>query len=1832
MRVFSRRSTLIACGLTGIVAIAVLTHAPFVLGDTMSNGSPITMGNVLDALLWPDTKMLDSIEPRSQWANREIITLADNDDYPHVLAPFYGEIPHNPEPDDVVFFVANPTLISGFGSVEHDSVVYHYWEDAAGIYKGPFYDVDAPYIVDMPLDVFWEGAPLAVEVNALVGLWGAQSLYVINDTYRIYHDVRSTDATTINLVVGYDFLSEGNALPSNLSQAITTNRIWMGRTEDRHVNAADLDFDDDIRIPGQAESTVRFRPTPETTIDLPISEAFYETGLAMPSEHVLGVIQVANNVYGVADNIEGDPHDTPPHMPGTPLFETVFPAIHYVRMNNEANSIQEITPLEASITIRNAPVAEMPDPEHTRLALWQFPLTLNLHSGTSIWPPDGRFSLAKARELYLANGVFSALTATDGLFVPLLTELWIDDTIPHVLAADSEKTQPITLTGILPTWMGATPDAGVTPDEAAPQYTITIDTTPLDFRTPQSDIEGFETSHAISPVEDVQAYNTTYLWTPPNLSANETGAIEVRYVNEALEEHVLSMPVTVRATALVETEVTQNVATSAAPATITLTPSESAIDTATGEYPLETGRFFVTENITATLDTYEGWGLVQWLRDGVAVSTDTSYAFMPDDGDTIITAEVASFALDIAVAPDPEYGTVSATPSPTPDTPGYAPGTTVLLEATPAAGFAFAGWDGPDAADLIIEPGAPHVGSIMMDSDKSVEALFTDDMILTVTVEPPESGVVHYSIEDESPVPFPDSGILAVTKDTIVSLFAESTSDTHRFKEWMLNDAPAEAEEDGSLQVTMDTDRTVTAVFDQVVAVTLDDPPEGHIEIVSPAPADGDDDPEKQTTHYFWAGDEITLRAVPHDAETHVLEAWLIDGERFDGESEGFSDTYVFTAAEDIQIGATFTRQIDIEDTSLAAIPTNRSVPLAVTGVFPASTEKSGVGLTADEAEARYEVLVGDEPASFIAPDHTPFTPLGEGITALDATDPAATNIAHIWTPAHIELPEDAESIAVIIRDRTNPLNYAVFNLPAEMLVQVVTLNIELLPETTEGVVVTEPEYGMLPGTNGDALPLAKGDYVAGDTVLLSAVPAYLFAKFRIKEADAVREVTDPDYELIITTDTDVVAMFESDAYQLTLVESEFGSITADPPSSPGWPDGWYMQDEAVTLTAVPGAGHRFVSWSHNLAGMRDNPVTIEMERDITAGALFLAADKVALTILPSEDGRVRLDPEGTTSATNPNVYIYDAGTSVQLLGRPNMGFRFDTWRIVDDMGDQFRNENPLTIGLGRDYVIAPQFQAVYHLSFSVLPENSGEIVVSPPEPAAGYDAGTVVTLTAKPDAEKNYRFVRWMGDDALDVHPNSTSPTVSVVMDGHKHLTARFSQLFLSSIEPAEAWIFGGIVARIRGEAIPDTAHIRFGDVEAPVFDVAPSGNYAFVEVPPLRQPGDANSTKVNVSLVDNDVAIAYEPGFRYNQRVVNGDLYTAAFAAKQAGTETSVFVGNIGGREAYVTVPPLGEAPVYGIVRVALPGITAASRENALEILPGAAADGLYDVALHLFTPRIGPAHVPQFGMMLYEDVTDDLLAFERPYKPSDAQPTETRALHMSMATQPNAGPTYAAIRNGVTLWGVASQYDYLYNAETNALTTPVYQSTLQNHEVRPENEDTVDSSDMIRRLVNARAYGAFNESAPANSFTWRQNATLPPPGQRAVRITAIDDLPIKGVGSGPVEGGTAVTLTSPYGGVAWIDSIELVSNRSGVGGKVAPRDLISVQGEDEFLLEFKTPRSSRPGMTSIVIKTAADPDNPIVLQNAFEYTRRPIRWWLVLLILLGLMFSVIGMATAG
>ena len=124
----------------------------------------------------------------------------------------------------------------------------------------------------------------------------------------------------------------------------------------------------------------------------------------------------------------------------------------------------------------------------------------------------------------------------------------------------------------------------------------------------------------------------------------------------------------------------------------------------------------------------------------------------------------------------------------------YTPGTEVALAATPNEGYVFDHWEG----DLT---GSENPTTVTMDSDKRIEAIFGDATeVFTLTVE----------VEGEGTVDPPEG---ETTFSSGVAVTIEATPD----EEWLFDhwegDVPGTMVDMNPIEVTMDADKTVRAVF-----------------------------------------------------------------------------------------------------------------------------------------------------------------------------------------------------------------------------------------------------------------------------------------------------------------------------------------------------------------------------------------------------------------------------------------------------------------------------------------------------------------------------------------------------------------------------------------------------------------------------------------------------------------------------------------------------------------------------------------------------------------------------------------------------------------------------------------------------------------------------------------------------------------------------------------------------------------------------------------------------------------------------------------------------------
>ena len=190
------------------------------------------------------------------------------------------------------------------------------------------------------------------------------------------------------------------------------------------------------------------------------------------------------------------------------------------------------------------------------------------------------------------------------------------------------------------------------------------------------------------------------------------------------------------------------------------------------------------------------------------------------------------------------------------------------------------------------------------------------------------------------------------------------------------------------------------------------------------------------------------------------------------------------------------------------------------------------------------------------------------------------------------------------------------------------TINVtfEEIPIYTIAVSANNAEYGSVTGS---------GTYMEGTDVTITATPNndYHFVSWDDNNTDNPRTFT-------ATSDGVYVANFARNQHTITALasDSNFGSVSGG---------GTYDVGATVTLTAIPNASYRFLSWNDDNT---DNPRTIVVDGDSTFIASFRALYTISV-IANNDEG-------GLVSGSG----IYDEGAEVVITATPNVGYCFIEW------------------------------------------------------------------------------------------------------------------------------------------------------------------------------------------------------------------------------------------------------------------------------------------------------------------------------------------------------------------------------------------------------------------------------------------------------------------------------------------------------------------------------------------------------------------------------------------
>ncbi len=294
------------------------------------------------------------------------------------------------------------------------------------------------------------------------------------------------------------------------------------------------------------------------------------------------------------------------------------------------------------------------------------------------------------------------------------------------------------------------------------------------------------------------------------------------------------------------------------------------------------------DEVNLTASPADGWEFVEWTGDVTGTDSTVTITMDSDKSVTAVFEEIPTYQLTVNTDGD---GSVVVDP----DQTEYEEGTEVTLTADPADGWNFVEWTG-DAT------GTDSTVTITMDSDKSVTAVFEEEE------EPPAEYDLTISIDGEGSTD-PAEGTHTYTEGETVTVEA-TPAEGWQFVEWTGDETGTDA----TIDITMDSDKSITAVFEEEVVeydLTINIDGEG-----STDPAEG--------THTYEEGEEVTITASAADGWEFV--EWT-------GDESGTETDITVTVDEDMEITAVFEEVEEEEEDGIPGFTTMLLVLASVIAV-----------------------------------------------------------------------------------------------------------------------------------------------------------------------------------------------------------------------------------------------------------------------------------------------------------------------------------------------------------------------------------------------------------------------------------------------------------------------------------------------------------------------------------------------------------------------------------------------------------------------------------------------------------------------------------------------------------------------------------------------------------------------------------------------------------------------------------------------------------------------------------------------------------------------------------
>jgi hypothetical protein len=809
----------------------------------------------------------------------------------------------------------------------------------------------------------------------------------------------------------------------------------------------------------------------------------------------------------------------------------------------------------------------------------------------------------------------------------------------------------------------------------------------------------------------------------------------------------------------------------------------------------------------------QGWRFSQWLgpNAGDLVDNGDGTWSLAMDSNKTVQASFVQEQYYVSVSYSGQGAVIHLPGNP------YTFGQVATLEPVAAQGWQFAGWQGPDAGDLV--DNGDGTWSLVVDGNKNVEATFTDVFLLNLSI-----------LGDGTVTHTPGNPYAYLGVATLEPIAAEGW----RFKGWYGPNAGDVVDNgDGTWSVTLDADKEIAAKFIERrynVTVTIEglgavaktpEPPYslGDIVLLEPMAQltwtfvgwsgrdagelvdEGDGtwsivlDANKQVTATFvqsgydvlvailGKGKVLKTPAPPYeDGDTVTLEPVPADGWEFSGWTganagelvENQDGTWSLLMNGDKVVTASFTQY---------------AYDIAVTVVGQGSVEKTPepLYLAGDVATLRPIPAPKWRFANWTGPDSGKLVDNGDGTWSVTMyRDRAVTaNFQQFEFDVVVTLvgrgvvrktPEGPYEVGETIT--LQPLPSAGWQFEAwsgpdlEDLIDNGDGTWSLLVAGNHALTATfSDNYTLVTSVAGDGQVTRspdKANYDYLDQVVLTPTPAenWQFAGWSGPDVSDLVYNGDGTWSLIMDRNKEVSATFVRKEYTLTVQIVGQGDVDRTP-------DGPYLPGAEAILEPQPVTGWYFAGWSGFSAG------ELQENGDGTWSLIMNSNKQLTATFARTEYTLdVGLEGQGTVETSPAGPYYYEQVVILEPL--PTLGWSFESWGGPDGDDPVDNRDGTWSLTMDADKAVIANF--VERDLILTIEASGGNGSVTPPVGTHTYRYGEVAALSVTPDPGWEFSF--WSGSSAAELVDTGDN-TWSLLMNGDKSVKANFvRQKYVLTIE----------------------------------------------------------------------------------------------------------------------------------------------------------------------------------------------------------------------------------------------------------------------------------------------------------------------------------------------------------------------------------------------------------------------------------------------------------------